>query len=706
VQVLKYWHSLGILIFTLFTALVRGQEYAWPTEASQLITSTFGEYRPGHIHAGIDIKTWGQEGFPVVAIDDGSIIRIRVSPYGYGRVVYHLLNNGMTAVYAHLSRFNDRIEQIVKKEQKRYGRFAVQKQFASGTLILKKGDLIGYTGSSGAEAAHLHFEIWNQEDHPLNPFHLGYEIQDTIPPQCQAMAATPLQFGSHVEGDFLPHIYPLKRLNKNEFVLEKEIRAWGSFGLALSAYDQADGASNRFHLYHIQFFVNEQPIFSVKNDCFPVHLTQQIELDRDYRLQKWDLGLFQKLYVDQGNHLPFYNPSGEGAGVLSCWGQVIQKTDSHIFSSKHSEVIDVPVKLESGEHTLRIEAEDYFGNRSTIHGKLCMVPLSMLVSDLPFPEMDRMEIKSETIEVPKVLIEKRFLGDYIRFRILSEKPLISMPELYIRMHGSVRNLVSPIPMNAGEFIGSIPLDRGTEGELVAEFQFMTQPGFVQSAADTFEIFSITPEKGGKMVSSDGLCKITFPDGSVYQPFWGTIQTSTVPLSMSSTRRIYHIVPDDVPLKKKIDIQLNISPELNHHEKMGIYGFNEKSENVYLESHWRDNISLTAKTEALTAVVVLMDTLPPVIQEISPISGSVVESATPKIMVYFKDQFSGIYGEDNYVIRLDGKRQIAEYEPEKQRAFHRVDEALSHGKHVAEFVLKDRAGNITVTQSTFYVSLLE
>ncbi|MGB5875120.1 MAG: hypothetical protein WBH56_15480, partial [Bacteroidota bacterium] len=59
-------------------------DYLWPTDASNTITSTFGEFRRTHFHAGIDIRTHDRTGFPVFASRDGYVSRIWASPNGYG----------------------------------------------------------------------------------------------------------------------------------------------------------------------------------------------------------------------------------------------------------------------------------------------------------------------------------------------------------------------------------------------------------------------------------------------------------------------------------------------------------------------------------------------------------------------------------------------------------------------------------------------
>ena len=54
-------------------------DYIYPVqEVARLYSANFGEIRPGHFHAGIDIKTDGVEGKPLVAVADGYISRIVV----------------------------------------------------------------------------------------------------------------------------------------------------------------------------------------------------------------------------------------------------------------------------------------------------------------------------------------------------------------------------------------------------------------------------------------------------------------------------------------------------------------------------------------------------------------------------------------------------------------------------------------------------
>ncbi|MCY4352990.1 MAG: M23 family peptidase, partial [Gemmatimonadetes bacterium] len=64
--------AISCIILSLFTT-AHTENYHWPMDAPPALTSTFGEYRGGRLHAAIDLKTWGKEGYPVTAIADGYV---------------------------------------------------------------------------------------------------------------------------------------------------------------------------------------------------------------------------------------------------------------------------------------------------------------------------------------------------------------------------------------------------------------------------------------------------------------------------------------------------------------------------------------------------------------------------------------------------------------------------------------------------------
>ena len=49
------------------------EQYSLPIDIPIFLSGTFGELRSSNIHAGIDIKTQGREGFPLKAVSDGYV---------------------------------------------------------------------------------------------------------------------------------------------------------------------------------------------------------------------------------------------------------------------------------------------------------------------------------------------------------------------------------------------------------------------------------------------------------------------------------------------------------------------------------------------------------------------------------------------------------------------------------------------------------
>lgn len=101
------------------------------------------------MHRGMDFTA--PKGTPVYASGDGKITRADNKSSGFGKHIRVDHGYGYLTLYAHLSQYN------VKKGQK-----------------VKRGDLIGFVGSTGrSEAPHLHYEVWKEEER-INPINFYY----------------------------------------------------------------------------------------------------------------------------------------------------------------------------------------------------------------------------------------------------------------------------------------------------------------------------------------------------------------------------------------------------------------------------------------------------------------------------------------------------------------------------------------------------
>ena len=101
------------------------------------------------MHWGMDFTA--PRGTPIYATGDGVVERADSNSAGYGKHIRINHGYGYVSLYAHLYKYN------VRKNQK-----------------VKRGDLIGFVGSTGrSEAPHLHYEVFKDEQR-INPINFYY----------------------------------------------------------------------------------------------------------------------------------------------------------------------------------------------------------------------------------------------------------------------------------------------------------------------------------------------------------------------------------------------------------------------------------------------------------------------------------------------------------------------------------------------------
>lgn len=311
-------------------------KYLWPTEASPYLTSTFAETREGHFHAALDIKTWGRRGYEVYATRDGYVHRIAIGPKGYGKVVYLKHSDGSYSVYAHLLSFNSQLQQLA--DSIRFAndyQFEIDRYLGWKDIKVEQGEVIGYSGASGIGPPHLHFELRTPSEKPFNPLLTNLKVIDTIAPQIRGVAIEPLSPEASVEGK--NSIYTQRVRRKNGQYTFGTIEVSGPVGLGVNTFDKSNRVHNSYAVYELSMSVDGQQFFKSRVDSFSYRQTDQMFIDRIYPiLQKSKKG-YQRLYVADGNSLPFYTTS-KNKGVLN---------------------------LEPGIHNVSIQATDYYGNRTS-----------------------------------------------------------------------------------------------------------------------------------------------------------------------------------------------------------------------------------------------------------------------------------------------------------------------------------------------------
>ena len=280
------------------------------------LAGTMGELRSSHFHSGIDIRTGGRTGLAVHAAADGFISRAAISPSGYGNALYIQHPNGQTTVYAHLEKFSGAVAEYVRQEQYRRKKFRVNLYFRKDQFQVKRGDTIAWSGNSGSSGGpHLHFDIRDENQRPLNPLKYGFdEVVDRTPPVALALAVKTMDIDSRIEGEFGRKEYALRRVG-NDYVIDKPIYAEGSVGFELLAHDKLDYARFRCGINTINFKLNEKLIFSQQINSFSFGEQRNILRHMDYEELATTGKRYHKLYVDDGNKMKFYKTNTQKGKV-------------------------------------------------------------------------------------------------------------------------------------------------------------------------------------------------------------------------------------------------------------------------------------------------------------------------------------------------------------------------------------------------------
>lgn len=117
-------------------------------------------YKTRKLHTGMDFTA--PQGTPIYATGDGKIAKVRRSRRGYGNHVIVDHGYGYQTLYAHMTKY------IVYRGQK-----------------VKRGDIIGYVGSTGTSVApHLHYEVIKNK-RKINP--VNYYYNDLSPEEYDKM---------------------------------------------------------------------------------------------------------------------------------------------------------------------------------------------------------------------------------------------------------------------------------------------------------------------------------------------------------------------------------------------------------------------------------------------------------------------------------------------------------------------------------------
>ena len=312
------------------------------------LSGTFGELRTNHFHSGIDIKTNRVEGLNIYSYEKGYISRIQVSTYGYGKAIYITHPDGKITVYAHLSKFSEKIQNYVKDIQYKRKKFAIKVYPKESEILIEKNEIIGYSGNTGSSSGpHLHFELRDKNNMPVNPLkYRNIEIIDTIIPSLKGVYYKELKYNNGKLEDNYSRFKKIKFIeNDNGKYLTDTIYTNGLIGFGVNSFDLMNNSNNVYGLNKIITKINDSVNFKINFDKFSFDEWTYINTYVDYAYFKRTNEKIQKLYIENINPLNLYDRSlGDGALKLNDSKNILINYKIILFDfNNNTTVINIPI---------------------------------------------------------------------------------------------------------------------------------------------------------------------------------------------------------------------------------------------------------------------------------------------------------------------------------------------------------------------------
>ena len=730
--------AFGLLLIgaaVLVGASHSASSYRLPLDVPPVLVASFAEYRPDHLHPGVDLSTSGATGLPVFAVAEGEIYRLKVEWRGYGRAVYVRHRDGRISVYAHLERFEEAklgLESRVA-EARRTGHARYPGDiYLDPPVKVKGGQLIAFSGESGAGLPHLHFEMRDGEQHPADPSFILRGLAPAPPPRPEALVLLAEKAGTLVQGSLSAEI-PLKRDN-NRYVPSRAIVVTGSFVPEVRVVAE-DSSGHRLGIPGLSARLDGKLVYRAFVKEFSFDQYPQVGLLLDHSRSRLSPSEFTyRLKRLPGNTLGL--PSNPPETPWPSLSPGRHQLDIQMAGPQHSlieasipfEMVAPPrpawkeaSRLASGSYRLSLDFGAPAGHLSNLQvvysafgsstplacesrqsfagGETCSfsglersrgISATLLANGVPVARSTHMLPSAvKEASLPPLRVVPGI--DYVDVEALPSRPDGRAPSRLVLQGKDGESLEEFSEIAAGVVAASIPIERWASTTRI-ETEWDDQDPSERRKVD------LTPRVARPSETlrlEDCGLSVDFPAGAFFaatplacEPYEEDLP-ETKGLSLHGP--IVRLLPSGTPLARKATITFP-RPEGVPPQRLAIYRFDfQGKEWIYLGGETSAS-GVSTTVGRLDTFALLEDHSTPEILGMEPPSTAVL-SRTPRFVVRVRDSGSGL-SYDGLHLAVDGVELEMEFDPDREWSVGTVNAPLSPGSHILSAWAEDRSGNRT------------
>lgn len=744
------------LLFLLTVGQIAAEQTTprWPIDGTIDLSSGFGDYRENRFHAGLDLRTGGRTGKPVLAPVDGYVSRLKTSYTGYGRGLYFRGSDGFIYVFGHLSRYFPGLEKRMTDLQLAAKRYAVDATFPEDSIQVKKGELLAYSGETGAGAPHLHFEKRTTDNIPLNPLTHSFALTDKTPP-----TFTEIGFALTDDHSLMQNggreTYLDAHGSEGAYRLDTVLYLNSPFGVLTNCYDMMNPKGMRQAVYKLSWFVDDSLYYETTFDTLRYDQSEAAKLEYDY---------FRAVAGDNRVRRLFQLYSNPYSGDES------PRLGKGVFGLEH--------ESPGRKHGL-IVAEDAFGNKSKLSFDFIWgVPHTLFVLDSSnFTEPDttrfyfspRTDLTPFGIDSVQVLLNRE--GVWGKPRDVTTKPLVngkilataiakmtSRAQLRLAVklqsgtivldtifngvvpYATISAQATPVLVDGGMLV-SVPTKRTLPGlcrfvlynaaeslgvaypkylsERVqtafipasAKYQHITRIGLApldKTKAPTYWVDSLNIVAVGiqpkQEFALDDRCTIQVKAENFYAPQFIELKSNKLLLSGFSgiVSDHYEIEPEAIMTKAPFQIELKLIPGHPANPYVGLCWLDKKkNEWIWLGGKPVNDV-VKGESSGGGSFAAVLDKEPPQITIYGVRDTMTISDHDPRISFRIKDDLSGIEDDQSIVVKVNGKWVPVEYDTEKEMATVMLPWSLPDGEQHLAINVTDRAGHLGERYMHFYI----